>query len=321
LVSNGTDVITSGLNQTSDRASWAVNINPPLPVGTSISFQLTVSFDEQLQGPFASGGPDSTGTFTGNAIAVKNNVVLTPVISSPEISYVDRDYCSPSQTKVTTYTYTYNVTMTSGDVLTGTSFNELILTNPTILNGCVSTWVGNVLASTSSPVINGCGCCSVINNNNTVGIRNQTLQGDLGTPPTCATCQGQILPGTGIFLNMDLLVGGITCSGDGVGCTQNFRYSGTDPAGILTDDGTVSTYVCGIPLRSGIQQVRVFFQVPTSGSYGVQAVVYLNNSVVGIGYFNEYVSTGDYPDIIVNLYSPITINAGDTFKVVYTSPS
>jgi hypothetical protein len=33
-------------------------------------------------------------------------------------------------------------------------------------------------------VINGCSCCSVINNNNTVGIRNQTLQGDLSTPPT-----------------------------------------------------------------------------------------------------------------------------------------
>jgi hypothetical protein len=184
LISNGTDVITSGLNQTSDRAFWAVNINPPLPEGSSISFQLTVSFDEQLQGPFASGGPNSTGISIGNATAVKNNVVLTPVVSSEEITYVDRDYCSPSQTKVTTYTYTYNVTMTYGDILTGSSYNELILTNPTILNGCVTTWVGNVLASTSSPVINGCSCCSVINNNNTVGIRNQTLQGDLSTPPT-----------------------------------------------------------------------------------------------------------------------------------------
>ena len=135
----------------------------------------------------------------------------------------------------------------------------------------------------------------------------------------CPTCQGQILEGTGIFLDMDLLVGGITCTGDGIDCSQNFRYSGTNPAGILTDNGVVSSYLCGIPPRSGVAQVQAYFQVPTNGSYAVGATIYLNDVIVGQGFFVGYVTTMDYPTIVVNINPPITISNGSYFKVVYGS--
>jgi hypothetical protein len=67
--------------------------------------------------------------------------------------------------------------------------------------------------------------------------------------------------------------------------------------------------------------VQANFQTPTSDNYYVIATAYLNNSEVGSGVFNGYCSMNQVNSVSINMYSPININVGDTFRIVYTGGS
>jgi hypothetical protein len=314
LLANQTQVVT-GPNLNSTTTYLNVTSNPPIPAGVTVQFNLNFTSVKTTNGP-------GTGNLNDTILVYQNGNLIGPSVQqSPQTVINSRPNCSPENQEVTTETETYSCTLTNTSTITITTQSALAITNGQIAtNSCATNLNQTIFAGISSQIIQGCSCCAVVADTNLLpAVSNSVNYVQSSQEIDCPTAQGQILEGTGIFLDMDLLVGGITCTGDGIDCSQNFRYSDTNPAGILTDNGVVSSYVCGIPSRSGIQQVRAYFQVPTNGSYAVGATIYLNNNIVGQGYFVGYVTTMDYPQIIVDLPLPITISNGDTFKVVYGS--
>ena len=314
LLADQTQVVT-GPNSNSTTTYLTVTSNPPIPVGVSVQFNLNFTSVKTTNGP-------GTGNLNDIILVYQNGNLIAPSTQQSAQTVINsRPNCSPETQEVTTETESYSCTLTSTSTVTITTQSALAITNGQISqNSCVTNLQQTIYAGISSQIVTGCNCCTVVADTNLLPtVSNSVSYVQSPDVYDCPTCQGQILVGTGIYLDMDLLVGGITCTGDGIDCTQNFRYSGTNPAGILVDDGAVSSYVCGIPSRSGVEQVRCYFQVPTNGSYAVGATIYLNNVVVGQGYFAGYVTTMDYPTIVVNLNTPINIANGDYFKVVYGS--
>ena len=162
-------------------ANWVVNVSPELPIGTSISFQLNLNTTKYYEGP-------GTGIISNQSVVYKNNVLQpgsTPISSTQTI---DRPNCNPNTTDITSIVETYNFTITNGDVVKGTSTSILTITNGLVANSCVTTLVQNILASTSSPTINGCSCCTVVNNSAPQGIDGHTIEGTMVNPIT-ATIQ------------------------------------------------------------------------------------------------------------------------------------
>jgi len=157
---------------------WRVNTVPAIPVGTTITFQLNVGSTQSIEGPFSPSGIAATGDISSTTLVYKNNVLQSSSVPVETVTLINRADCSPNQTQVTTLTQSDTFTITNGDVISGTSTSILTLLDPQIdSNGCVTTLIQDILVSTSSPVINGCQCCSVINNSTPQGIVNQTIQG------------------------------------------------------------------------------------------------------------------------------------------------
>lgn len=159
------------LSPGSQLASWKVNVTPPLPVGTTISFLLAVN---TIKGYYSPG----TGTINGTTTVKKNNVNVgifgqssTPLVTAP------RAFCSPYTSGTTTTTTLYSVTMGYGDVISGTSLSDLIITSGQVgSNSCVTKLEQSILINTVSPTITGGVCNSVTNNPQSQGINNHTIQ-------------------------------------------------------------------------------------------------------------------------------------------------
>jgi hypothetical protein len=158
----------------SQLASWRVNITPPLPVGTTISFTLAVNGTKIYYLP-------GTGTINGTTVVKKNNLNVgiagqssTPLVSTP------RPFCSPFTLETTTTTTTYSITMGYGDVVSGTSLSDLVITDGQVGdNSCETTLEQSILINTVSPTITGGVCNSVTNNPESQGINNHAIaQGD-----------------------------------------------------------------------------------------------------------------------------------------------
>jgi hypothetical protein len=160
------------LSPGSQMASWRVNITPPLPFGTSISFLLTVN---AIKGYYLPG----TGTINGFEATVvkKNNATVgiagqssTPLVSAP------RAFCSPYTSGTTTDSKFYTITMGNGDVVSGTVLSNLVITNGQVgANSCTTKLEQSILINTVAPTITGGVCNSVTNNPQSQGISYHTL--------------------------------------------------------------------------------------------------------------------------------------------------
>lgn len=174
-------------------ATWKVNITPPLPIGTTISFNLNVNAIQDVNEP-------GTGTITNTTTVYKNGVLQAQptTVTSGQSSL--RKNCSPYYKNETTKTQVYSLTMGYGDVITGTSSSQLVITSgATGPNGCITTLVQDILVSTSQPTILGKGCSGVVNNSTAQGIVNHTLSSAVATNPISlrtltgtTSCNGQI---------------------------------------------------------------------------------------------------------------------------------
>lgn len=164
------------LSPGSQMASWRVNVTPPLPVGTSISFLLPVN---TIKGYYSPG----TGTINGTTVVKKNNTTLgifgqssTPLVNAP------RAFCSPYTSGSTTTTTLYSITMGYNDVVSGTSLSDLVITNGQVgANSCVTKLEQSILINTVSPTITGGACNSVTNNPQSQGINNHNISNTLVT--------------------------------------------------------------------------------------------------------------------------------------------
>ena len=173
-------------------ANWKVNVTPALPVGTSITFNLNMSDIKQYNRP-------GTGLIEGTTTVYKNGASIPRNSSNTTSQTTARPNCSPYETITTTTTDVYTVTMGSGDVVSGTSTSILTITEPEVgSNGCATTLVQDILVATASPVKNGCSCCSVVNNPNSVGIVKHTFVAGTTKPPVVTYYElSECSPGTG----------------------------------------------------------------------------------------------------------------------------
>jgi hypothetical protein len=167
-------------------ANWRVNITPPLPVGTSISFILVVNGTKTYYSP-------GSGTINGTTVVKFNNNTLTPYLTGgTSLVESPRAFCSPNTQSTTTTDAFYGtnqtqqgqrITMGHGDVVSGYSISDLVITNGQVgSNSCVTKLEQSILISTVSPTITGGGCNSVANNPQSQGINNHSISNTNSTP-------------------------------------------------------------------------------------------------------------------------------------------
>ena len=222
------------VNSTQKISNWRVTVSPALPVGTTITFNLNMLDIKQYDAP-------GTGLIAGNTSVYKNGTSIPRSTSDTTSQTTGRVNCSPFQTITTTTTDVYPVTIGNGDVVSGTSTSTLTVTDAKVgTNGCATTLTQDILISTSSPVKNGCSCCSVVNNPNSVGIVKHTItDGTISVPAPVITCtkyeNRESYDVTGVNYT--------TCAGDVV---ENATLYGTNTSQsdigqtICAQDGTLS---------------------------------------------------------------------------------
>lgn len=178
IQSNGS-VLNQIPNFSSQNSQFSINLNPSIPVGTTVTFTINIGFQISNMGPwFDENNPNTTAEYTFVPMLFKNNVDISSSLTLGTVttSIVNRPGCNPSEMEITTGTYVATITMTNGDVITGSTLCELTEINPVQLNGCVSTIQSDISIFTTTPTISGCYCCSIINGNQPV-LFNQSLQG------------------------------------------------------------------------------------------------------------------------------------------------
>jgi hypothetical protein len=181
VVTTGSNTYSPTPNSSYQTDNFEININPPIPVGTSVTFDLIIDFEIQNQGPWFSDDPDVTASYILIPQVFKNNVDISGSIitNPPTDTIVPRYGCAPSETKIINGSYVVSVTLTNGDTLTGEVSCQINEDIPVILNSCVSTIVSIIQVSTGTPSISGCYCCDLTNNNEPI-IYTQNLVGFVG---------------------------------------------------------------------------------------------------------------------------------------------
>jgi hypothetical protein len=149
---------------------WRVEVQPALPLGTSINFNLGISISKFYNQP-------GTGTITYTNDVTQGGVSISPsgFISNSIIE--NRPFCSPYQREVVNETETYSLMMDNTTMITGTTLSTLIVSSgqSDSSSGCATSLVQDISIATSNPIISGCICCDVVNDPTPSGIRN-TLQ-------------------------------------------------------------------------------------------------------------------------------------------------
>ena len=162
------------------RSQWSVNVVPPLPQGTQISFKLNVNSIQTINGPGSGTTSSLTNVYVGGTqIPVSTTNTNTTVSTRPS--------CSPETSTVTNINDVYNVTIGYGYGISGVTFSNLnIISGLTSANGCVTNLTQDISVFASSGLISGCNCCTV--NTNSLadgGVKNHSL--NLGEGQTSQT--------------------------------------------------------------------------------------------------------------------------------------
>ena len=294
---------------------FTVTSTPTLPAGIVLQFTLTTSSTKTYNGP-------GSGDIIDNFTILQNGVLKTPSTTNSTTVNSTRPNCNPETQQVVTETDQYYLELSNTSTVSGSTTSVLTITNGQVgaQSNCTTSLSQNISLQVSNPVTKGCVCCTAVADNTQTQVNSNsvTFEGSVQNPE-CATCEAIVSSGN-IYLDMDAIVGGLICTGpNATGCFQNFRYNPL--GGILNSGSGLSTYTCGIQPNIGVQYVQANFQTPTSDNYYVIATAYLNNVDVGSGVFNGYSSMNQLNSVSINMYSPININVGDTFRIVYTGGS
>jgi len=168
-------------NQSTQTSQFAVQVSPAIPVGTTINFTLYINYQIKNMGPWYTNDPDATATFDLMTTLSKNGLPLSLTMATETQVTSNRPGCNPSQMETTSGGYSIQLSMTSGDTITGTTFVELTELNPVVLNGCVSTIESNITINTSAAQTSGCYCCSAVNNTQPINYNLVVVGDNLGT--------------------------------------------------------------------------------------------------------------------------------------------
>lgn len=157
------------------RATWQVNVTPPIPVGTTLSFVLNVETIQDMNSPGSGVTSSVSQVYVGSGL-------VNPNSTDTNTSVTGRPNCSPFTTQTTTILQSYNVTMSAGTVVSGVSDSSLSITSGvSASNGCVTNLQQEISVLPLQGVVNGCQCCTV--NTNSVsygGLQHSISFGDGG---------------------------------------------------------------------------------------------------------------------------------------------
>jgi hypothetical protein len=285
---------------------------PAIPLGVTVTFNLTTSTLKTFNGP-------GTGTSIDDIAILVDGVIQLPSSSQVQSTIGTRPNCNPETQEIITEVDQYLIQMSSTTIVSGVTTSVLTITDGQVgaQSNCTTNLQQDIYGQLSDAIANGCVCCTVIADHTETGLNTNSVTYDGATPPPeCVICQGVIQSGSQIYLDMDLVVGGLICTGPNKqGCFQNFRYSPN--GGLLSGNGSISSYPCGMTPNQNVEYMQANFQTPTSDNYDVSVSAYLNNVLVGSGSFNEYCSAGSLYSVNVNMFAPININLGDTFRMDY----
>jgi uncharacterized protein (TIGR02145 family) len=136
---------------------------PPIPVGLTISFNLSISNTKTYQGP-------GNGTIDNTLVVTKNNVpqTLTFVSNAPVIG--TRANCSPDLQTGITQTNSVILTMSYGDEIEITENSNLILTNPAggDLNRCLTSLIQDISSNITQTEVVGNECSTAVGGSRTL---------------------------------------------------------------------------------------------------------------------------------------------------------
>jgi hypothetical protein len=155
----GVQKITQQGSGQSRTMTWKVYVSPSLPAGVTLNFDLLVSVDQSVKRP-----GDGDITYTSQ---VKKNTITVGTIPVTTSSVVPRPFCSPNTQTDTNIVETRTLTMTSNDVISGTSVSTLEILLSQNVNGCATVLQQGIEISVTNLSLNGCTCCTAINNQGT----------------------------------------------------------------------------------------------------------------------------------------------------------
>ena len=144
-------------------------VTPPLPIGLTVVFNLTVSSVKTYNGP-------GTGTITDTIRITEGGIRKLPSVTSSASQTGDRPNCNPESQVVVTEADTYNLAMTSTSkvLITDTSILEITEGETGAQSNCLTNLEQTIYAQFTVPSVRGCDCCSVIADSNLVTINNNS---------------------------------------------------------------------------------------------------------------------------------------------------
>lgn len=142
-------------------ATWKVNVDPPLAVGTVISFTL-------FAGDYKAYYTPGSGTINGTTVVKKNGSTVTPTSTTPPsaLVYDSRAGCPTFVSGITSSGESYKMTIGYNEVISGTSTSSLVIDNGTVVNGCATKLEQSLTVNTFAATING-GVCNILANDPT----------------------------------------------------------------------------------------------------------------------------------------------------------
>jgi hypothetical protein len=161
---------TSLSNYNSSTTYYQVVSNPPLPVGLTIGFNLTLSSIKTFNGP-------GTGTITDTFSITQNGVIKTPVSSQVSTQTGGRPNCSPETYSAVTEADTYSLQIGNGSPVLITNTSVLSITNGAAgsQSNCLTNLTQQIFAQLTQASVNGCACCTVVADTTSNTINNNSV--------------------------------------------------------------------------------------------------------------------------------------------------
>ena len=157
-------------------------VTPPLPIGLTLMFNLTVSSVKTYNGP-------GTGTITDTIRITEGGIRKLPSVTSSATQTGDRPNCNHESQVVVTEADTYNLAMTSTSkvLITDTSILEITEGAAGAQSNCLTNLEQTIYAQFTVPSVRGCDCCSVVADSNLVSINNNSATYVPNSNPTTTT--------------------------------------------------------------------------------------------------------------------------------------
>ena len=178
---SATQTVTTN-NYSSKTTYLEAVVTPPLPVGITISFNLTVSSIKTYNGP-------GTGVITDNILITQGGITKTPSTTSSISQTGTRPNCNPESQVVVNEADTYTLSMTSNSkvLIVDTSILEITDGQAGAQSNCLTNLNQTINTQFTVPSIQGCNCCSVIADDRLVTINENSVTYAPNSEPTPIT--------------------------------------------------------------------------------------------------------------------------------------